>query len=118
MANVLIAEDIGMQATLIERYLRGVHDVVDVVATAEDAVDRVRETDPDVVVMDLNLREGTGIEATEAIKRLDRGVGVVISTVAADAEVRERALDAGADAYLVKPYEQGDLLEAVKSAAA
>ncbi|WP_435185966.1 response regulator [Halobellus sp. EA9] len=117
MADVLIAEDIGMQATLIERYLRGVHDVVDIVTTADGAVEAVRENGADVVVMDLNLHEGTGIEATEAIKEIDRGVGVVVSTVAAGADVRERALEAGADVYLVKPYDQEELLEAVESAA-
>lgn len=116
MADVLIAEDVGLQATLIERYLRGVHDVVDVVATADDAVAAVREREPDVVVMDLNLREGTGIEATESITALDRGVGVVVSTVYADEAMRERALDAGADAYLVKPYDRDALLAVVESA--
>jgi len=115
MAHVLIAEDVGMQATLIRRYLSGVHDVVDVVDTADEAVAAVRERDPDVVVMDLNLREGTGIEATAAIKALDRDVGVVASTVHADEDVRERALAAGADAYLIKPYERADLLAAVES---
>lgn len=115
MVDVLVAEDISVQANLIRRYLSGVHEVVGVVATAEEAVEAVSETEPDVVVMDLNLREGNGIEATEAIKALDRDVGVVVSTVSASEDVRERALNAGADAYLVKPYEQNDLLEAVEA---
>jgi len=116
MAHVLIAEDVGMQAALVRRYLSGVHDVVDVVDTAEDALAAVEERHPDVVVMDLNLREGNGVEATEAITALDRDVGVVVSTVYADEAMRERALDAGADAYLVKPYDRDALLAVVESA--
>jgi CheY-like chemotaxis protein len=116
MADILIAEDVDVQATLIRRYLEGAHTVVDVVTTDDDAVEAVRATSPDAVVMDLNLQRGDGIDATEAIRGFDSGVAIVVSTVSVDEEAQERAFEAGADEYLVKPYRQQELLDAVESA--
>jgi CheY-like chemotaxis protein len=113
MASILIAEDIEIQATLIERYLSGTHTVVAVVNTADDAVEAAREVVPDLVVMDLNLREGNGFEATEAIKNFDSDIKILVSTISAKRDVREQAFAVGADEFLTKPYDQAELLATV-----
>ena len=114
MANVLIVEDTGLQAALIRRFLSDAHTVVDTVATAEQAVERVRETQPDAVVMDLRLAEGNGIEATREIKSVRPETSVVVSTVTIDQETRQRVFEAGGNKYLTKPYTKDDLLTAVE----
>lgn len=115
MVAVMIVEDADVQAALLRGFLRESHTVVGTVGEADEAVQLAQETTPDVVVMDLNLREGNGIEATASIKSLDPAIPVIISTVHVSDEVREQALEAGADAYLFKPYSQEDLLTAIGS---
>ncbi len=113
MATVMIVEDTDVQAALLRGFVRERHTVVGTVGGADEAVQLARETIPDVVVMDLNLREGNGIEATASIKSLDAAIPIIISTVHVSDGIRERALEAGADAYLFKPYAQEDLLAAI-----
>lgn len=115
MADILIVEDIGLQRSLLRGFLSGVHYVIGTAETAEEAVECARETDPDAVVMDLNLAEGSGLDATERIKALDSEITIVVSTVTVNQETREKAFEAGADAYLDKPYSRDDLLDAIES---
>jgi two-component system chemotaxis response regulator CheY len=70
--------------------------------------------EPEIILMDLNLERGSGIEATEAIDALETDHGIVVSTVDVGGETRSRAMAAGADAYLTKPYSQDALLDAIE----
>jgi len=115
MADVLIVEDIGLQRSLIRGFLSATHTVVGTAETAEEAVELAREAHPDAVVMDLHLAEGNGLDATGRIKALDSEATIVVSTVTVSQETREEAFEAGADAYLDKPYSQDDLLDAIES---
>ena len=110
MAEVLIIEDAEMQAGLVSRFVNEEHSVVGWAQTAQEAVDLARETDPDVVVMDLNLEKGNGLEATASIKDYDEQIPVVISTIHVSEEIKQRVLAVGGDAYLTKPYGQDELL--------
>ena len=118
MADVLIVEDTGLQAALIKGFLSGAHSVVGTADTAARAVELADETAPDAVVMDLRLAAGDGIEATREITADRPATAVVISTVSADPDTRQRAFDAGADEYLVKPYTRADLLTAIEESLA
>jgi len=113
MADILIVEDTEMQAGLVGGFVGEAHTVVGWAQTAQDAVDLARETGPDAVVMDLNLEEGNGIEATAMIKSYDETIPVIISTVNVGDEVKERALAVGGDAYLTKPYGREELLDEI-----
>lgn len=110
MVEVLIVEDTEIQAGLVGEFVSEEHSVVGWAQTAQEAMDLVRETDPDAVVMDLNLEEGNGIEATARIKSYNEGIPVIISTVNVSDEVKQRALSVGGDAYLTKPYSRDELL--------
>lgn len=114
MAEVLIVEDTGLQTALIRGFLSGAHTVVGTAGTAERAIELTRETDPDVVVMDLRLEEGTGIEATEEIKSSRPETTIIVSTVSVDQEIRQRVFEAGAEGYLNKPYTKAELLDAIE----
>jgi len=114
MANVLIVEDTESQAGLVGGFIRDVHTVAGWARTAREAVSLAQKHDPDAVVMDLNLKDGNGIEATRMIKAYDDAIPVIISTVNVNDEVKERALDAGGDAYLTKPYSKDELLDALE----
>jgi CheY-like chemotaxis protein len=114
MASILLVEDTEMQAGLIKAFLRDSYDIAGWAQTQDEAVSLARETAPDVVVMDLNLSQGDGIKATADIKSYDQTIPIIVSTVNVTSDVRERAMEAGADAYLTKPYSKQELLELLR----
>ena len=111
--KVLIADDnvrarLGLQALLA---LRPEIEVVGEVANGWEAVQRVRDNQPDVVLMDTRMPQMDGLEATRQIKGRWPQVRVVV--VSMYASHRAEALAAGADVFLVKGCPAGELLAAI-----
>jgi DNA-binding NarL/FixJ family response regulator len=93
---------------------------VELVGTARDGAHAVAvcaEQRPDVVLMDLEMPDVDGIEATRRIKAAQPETAVVILTSFSDRERILRALDAGAAGYLLKDAEPDELGRAVRAAA-
>jgi DNA-binding NarL/FixJ family response regulator len=82
-------------------------------ASAEEAVRVIPEARPDVVLMDIRLPRMSGIECTSRLKELLPGTPIVILTVLDDDELIFRALEAGADGYLLKRSKPADLRAAL-----
>ena len=101
--RVLVVEDEAVSAMYLDDLLSGLGcEVVATADTAREAVAAAAAHRPDVVFMDVRLREGNGIEAATAIR--DRfGTPFVLATAYADEEMRRRIAEAGPLAYLVKP---------------
>jgi response regulator NasT len=75
----------------------------------------VRELRPDLAILDVKMPGMDGLEAARLISK-DRICGVVILTAFSQREVVEEARDAGALAYLVKPFQKSDLIPAIEVA--
>ena len=100
--------------------LLGSLDGVEVVGTASDgveAVDRARELQPDVVVMDVQMPRRDGIEATRAITSDSPHIGVVVLTMAEEDQTLFAAMRAGARGYLLKGANQAEILRAITAVA-
>jgi DNA-binding NarL/FixJ family response regulator len=94
--------------------------IVGEVDTGEAALDAVVTTQPDVVLMDLNL--GAGIDGAEATRRLMTGLSkpprvLVLTAYESEGDIL-RAIEAGATGYLLKDADPDDLLAAIRTAAA
>jgi response regulator NasT len=101
---------------IVETLREGGYDVVGEAANGEEAVALAKEHKPDVIVMDIKMPVMDGITAAEHIAQ-DRLAPVVLLTAFSQTELVERARDAGAMAYVVKPFTPADLLPAVEIAA-
>jgi response regulator NasT len=114
--RVVIAEDeaiirLDLKETLEEEgYL-----VVGETGRGDKAVDLVKELRPDLAILDVKMPGMDGLEAARLISK-DRICGVVILTAFSQKEVVEEARDAGALAYLVKPFQKSDLIPAIEVA--
>ena len=75
----------------------------------ENAVARVRQHSPALIMMDLMMPGADGFTACEEIRQVDAKTPIVVLSVKADAKDRERALALGANAYLVKPFNPAQL---------
>jgi DNA-binding NarL/FixJ family response regulator len=85
--------------------------------TGQEAVAAVREQRPDVVIMDLQMPDMNGVEATRRVLAEEPGTGVLVLTMFEDDAFVFAALRAGARGYLVKGAEQEEIVRAVKAVA-
>jgi DNA-binding NarL/FixJ family response regulator len=95
----------------------------DIVVTSEagsvrDAIDEAARTRPDVIVMDVRLTDGSGIEATREIRAARPATKVLMLTSFADDEALFASIMAGASGYVLKQVKSGDLLRAIRAVGA
>jgi two-component system, NarL family, response regulator DevR len=95
----------------------------DIVVTTEassvrEAVDEAARTRPDVIVMDVRLSDGSGIEATREIRAARPETKVLMLTSFADDEALFSSIMAGASGYVLKQVKSGDLLRAIRAVGA
>ncbi len=114
--RVVVAEDEAIiRLDIVEMLTEAGYDVVGQAGDGEQAVALAEEHKPDLVVMDIKMPVLDGISAAERIAKA-RIAPVVLLTAFSQAELVERARDAGAMAYVVKPFTSADLLPAVEIA--
>ncbi|MGB8861982.1 MAG: response regulator [Ilumatobacteraceae bacterium] len=114
--RVVIAEDeaiirLDLRETLEEEG----YEVVGETGRGDRAIDLVRELRPDLAILDIKMPHMDGLEAARIISG-ERICGVLMLTAFSQREVVEDARDAGALAYLVKPYQKSDLIPAIEVA--
>ncbi|WP_061942977.1 ANTAR domain-containing response regulator [Brevibacterium ravenspurgense] len=114
--RVIVAEDESVIRLDIVEMLREVgYDVVGEAGDGESAVRLAEELRPDLVVMDIKMPKLDGISAAEKIAKASIAP-VVLLTAFSQKELVERARDAGAMAYVVKPFTAADLVPALEIA--
>ncbi|MCA0143509.1 ANTAR domain-containing response regulator [Blastococcus sp. LR1] len=114
--RVLIAEDEALiRLDLKEMLEEEGYSVVAEVGDGQQAVDRARELNPDLVILDIQMPVLDGLSAAEQIATA-RIAPVIVLTAFSQRELVERARDAGAMAYLVKPFSKNDLVPAIEVA--
>ena len=114
--RVLIAEDEALiRMDLAEMLREEGYEIVGEAGDGQEAVDLAEDLKPDLVIMDVKMPRRDGIDAASEIagKRI---APIVILTAFSQRELVERARDAGAMAYLVKPFNITDLIPAIEVA--
>ncbi len=116
-ANILVVEDETIVAKYIQKWLRSLGYVVPaVVSSGEEAVEKARETRPDLVLMDIVLRGGMdGVEAAKEI-RACLNIPIVFLTAYADDNTIERAKITEPFGYILKPFEERELHSTIEMA--
>jgi response regulator NasT len=114
--RVVIAEDeaiirLDLKETLEEEG----YEVVGETGRGDDAVELVRSLRPDLAILDIKMPGMDGLEVARIVND-ERICGVLILTAFSQREVVEQARDAGALAYLVKPFQKSDLIPAIEVA--
>ena len=117
--RMLLADDHTLVRAGLRLLLDGQPDltVVGEAATGAEAVRQARALRPDIVLMDLTMPGGGGLEATETIKRECPTTQVLVLTMHDNQEYFFRVLQAGASGYVVKGASKDDLLAAVRAVA-
>lgn len=114
--RVLVAEDEALiRLDLVEMLREEGYDVVGEARDGQEAVDLTNELHPDLVIMDIKMPRRDGIDAATEIAAA-RLAPVIMLTAFSQRELVDRARDAGAMAYLVKPFAKADLVPAIEVA--
>jgi pilus assembly protein CpaE len=116
--RVVIVDDIAETRENIRKLLQFENDfeVVGVGRTGREGIEIVKETKPDVVIMDINMPDMDGITATETIRRNLPFTQIIILSVQGDPNYMRRAMLAGARDFLTKPPSVDDLTSAIRRA--
>lgn len=114
MTKLLIVEDDNKIASLLEKFLSGEGFEVATVADGETAIERIKQTQPDVVLLDLMLPGKDGMEVCKSVRPDYHGI--IIMMTASDDEFNElMALNSGVDDYVTKPVRLPILLARIQA---
>jgi len=114
--SVVIAEDEAIiRMDLRETLEEEGYVVVGETGRGDTVIDLVRETKPDLAILDIKMPGGDGLEVARTINA-ERLCGILMLTAFSQREVVEEARDAGALAFLVKPFQRSDLVPAIEVA--
>lgn len=114
--RVVVAEDEAIiRLDLVETLTEEGYEVVGETGRGDEAVDLVRTLEPDVTILDIKMPGLDGLSAARVIAG-ERLSAVVILTAFSQRDLVEQAREAGALAYLVKPFQRNELVPAVEMA--
>jgi len=118
--SVLLVEDHEVTRLGLRSLLTGFEQlkVVGEAETVAESVQRARELRPNVVLLDIRLRDGSGFDACRQIQQLGFEIGVIFLTSFADDEILFQAVTSGADGYLLKEINSQSLVNAIENVAA
>ena len=114
MANdVLIVDDSEFMRNLLREILEEEFEIVGEAENGVEAVETYKEEDPDLVMMDIVMPIRNGIEATDESKQYDADSHVIMCTSIGQEEKMKKAVKAGADGYITKPFQKPSVMEAI-----
>ncbi len=115
--RVLIVDDVQESRDNVERLLRFEPDIqiVGSASRGQEAIELTLRHTPDIVLMDVNMPDMDGIQATRTIMSQLPTVGVIMMSVLNEPDVLRRAMLAGAREYLVKPFSLDELLSSIRN---
>lgn len=119
MANILVVDDAEFMRMTLKRMVEAYgYTVVAEAGTGAAAVEEFARTRPDLVLLDITMPEMGGVEALRRIKEIDSAAKVVICSAVGQQAIVAQTVEYGAIDFVVKPFEEYQLIAAIKSALA
>ncbi|MEQ9187803.1 MAG: response regulator [Cryomorphaceae bacterium] len=115
--DILVVEDESIVAKDIQVCLRKLgYEVVGIVSSGEEAIEKAREVEPDLVMMDIMLKgEMSGIDAANSIRKT-QDIPVIFLTAYTDRDTVDRAKESEPYGYIIKPFKEIDIQTAIEIA--
>jgi len=115
MARVLIVDDAKfMRMTLANILKKANHEVVGEAENGKEAVDFYMELKPDVVTLDITMPVMSGLEAVREIKQRDPHAKIIMCSAMGQQKMVVEAIEAGALDFIVKPFDESRVIEAIQ----
>ena len=115
MTSILVVDDDQDLAEMLGIVLNGAGIAVDLVSRGDEAVEVFRNSQPDLVLLDIMLPGLDGIEVCREIRKQSTRVPIVMLTAKSDTHDIVKGLEAGADDYMVKPFKPSELVARIRT---
>ncbi|MCQ2535404.1 MAG: response regulator [Lachnospiraceae bacterium] len=113
--NILICDDAAFMRMMIKDILtKNGYNIAGEAENGMVAVDKYKETSPDLVLMDITMPEMDGIQALKKIKESDPNASVIMCSAMGQQAMVIEAIQSGAKDFIVKPFQAERVIEAVK----
>ncbi len=115
--HVLVVDDEPMVRDLLKELLKDLgYTVVALASNGQIAFEKVKEHQPEIVCLDINMPEVSGLDALASIKTVNSDIIVIMVTAVSDSSEVQQAIRTGADGYILKPFTGLQIDEAIKKA--
>lgn len=115
--RILLVEDDHMLGAATQQALRDAAHAVDWVLDGESALAAVKTTPYEAMLLDLGLPRRDGLSVLQSLRQAGNNLPVIVVTARDGVDDRIQGLDLGADDYLIKPFESGELLARLRAVA-
>lgn len=115
-AKILLVEDTPFNILFTKQLLEGWNTVVDVAENGAIAVDKMKESQYDLVIMDLHMPVMDGYTSTKKIREFNQETPIMALTASATSDIREKIFAAGMQDYVTKPFDSDQLFSQMKRA--
>lgn len=117
--RILIVDDAAFMRMMLKDILtKSGYEIAGEAENGQRAVELYQELQPDVVTMDITMPEMDGITAVKEIKKIDPGARIIMCSAMGQQLMVMEAIEAGARDFVVKPFQQHRVLQALKKALA
>jgi len=114
MAAVLIVDDtLFMRASIRQMLEANGHSVAGEASNGVEAIERYAAVKPDVILMDITMPDMDGLEALRRIKEIDPNAKVIMCTAMGQQAMVAKAVELGAQQFIVKPFQPDRLMAAI-----
>ena len=115
--RVLVVDDAAFMRMMVKDILsKNGYEIVGEAENGMKALEKYQELKPDLVTMDITMPEMDGITAVKEIKKVDPGAKVVMCSAMGQQAMVIEAIQAGAREFIVKPFQEDRVLEAIRKA--
>lgn len=114
--EILIVDDSSFMRTKLSQILETIPEIQKIHEANDgiSAIDMYKKNEPDLVLMDIDMPNMNGIEATKEIMNLDPKAKIIIVTNVDQSDTRDKAEDAGAWGFINKPFQKEEIKELIK----
>ena len=114
MPKILVVDDAAFMRMNVKNILskEGFEDILEA-ENGEEAVQKYKEEDPDLVTLDITMPQMDGLEALKKIKKYDSEANVIMCSAMGQQSMVIEAIEAGAKDFVVKPFDKDKIKEAV-----
>ncbi|AZO94032.1 response regulator [Iocasia frigidifontis] len=114
MKSVLIVDDAAFMRLNLKNILKDEYEIAGEAQDGQEAVEMYQELQPDFVTMDITMPVMDGLEAIKAIKDINPDACIVVCSAMGQQKMIIKAIEAGAKDFIVKPFKEERVVEAVK----
>lgn len=114
MSKILIVDDSSFMRLMLKDIIRTKHEIADEATNGQEAVEKYKKLKPDLVTIDMIMPIQNGIDAVKEIMKFDPDAKVIMVSAMGQELLVEEAIQSGAKAFIVKPFQSEKVLEAVE----